>query len=108
MPKTKNHGRIREGQTCPTCVHSHFPFGVARDRIGNCLFDPPTAFIVGMSTPSVIQKPQPDQMQPIIRSYFPIVTYSDSCSKWSPASEGDYAAVERLPTALDNPSPDVN
>ena len=108
MPSTKSHENFRTGKTCPGCRHSHFPFGVAHNRIGNCLFNPPTASVIGMGAPSVIQKPQPDQLQPVLRAFFPVVAFSDSCSRFEPAPEADYSPVERLPVSVDNPSNDAN
>jgi hypothetical protein len=108
MPQIKIHEHLRTGKTCPKCKHSHFPWGVSRDRLGNCFYNgAPTPFVVGFGTPAFVADPKrPPMGEPVIRSFYPTVGYDGTCAYWESAPEGDYSEVERLPMGVMPPPSD--
>jgi hypothetical protein len=64
---------------CGSCRFYHAP----QKTVGVCIFNPPTAFIVGLQPSSPIVDPTKAgaQMAHVVRGYFPLVGEHDGCGK---------------------------
>jgi hypothetical protein len=86
------HRHIAKKQFCPACDHFHHqPQSGVPDATGLCLLNPPTPVVLGIAqvNPVIARAETPPQNVPILQRYYPAVGPGDSCSQWTPASEGE-------------------
>lgn len=68
------------GRSCHTCEHY---VAMPEDEMGECMYNPPTAFIVGAQPLSPLHNPQQQaNMVPIVRAYFPVVSRHAFCGRY--------------------------
>jgi hypothetical protein len=84
----KRHRNIEKRRLCETCDHSHFA-SADPTTLGVCLQGPPTPILVGMGSPSVVQKPDFTNVVPIVRGFYPPILRTDSCAMWTVDCKGE-------------------
>lgn len=73
---------------CATCRWWHDPTGDGKGLMGACVWAP-TAVVVGMvpaPRPAIVNPavPQPQQMVPVVRGFFPPMGAADGCAQHQP------------------------
>jgi hypothetical protein len=65
---------------CESCRFWHNP---SKHPVGVCIRNPPTPFVLGMAPVSALVDPKRPgaEMQPIIRSYFPVIAGHEGCGQ---------------------------
>ena len=88
------HRNVRKKHFCPGCDHYHPVVNTLNppNITGICMLNPPQPFVVGMAqvqAPVIAHPDTPPQTIPITRAYYPPVGPTETCSQWTPRTEGE-------------------
>jgi len=84
---SEQHRNITHKKFCPGCDHYH----EAAPNNGMCLKDPPVPVLIGIAqiAPVIARESHQVQQKPVVVGYYPPVGPNETCSFWTPRTEGE-------------------